>query len=110
MTSEVLSDCLTVGFGGVAQRRVSRLAEVGDRRELARACALPAILVSRSSGPSVLVDWLAYSVVVLGLAGLVKSIYAHVLSVLRGCPPPLLKVLGKFSQPERSDAQHLGHD
>lgn len=81
-------------------------------RPLARvlACALPAILASRSLGPNLLVGSLAYGVVALGLAVLLKPIDAQVLSVLRGCPPPLLRVLGKFSQPERSDAQHLSHN
>ncbi|HEV2208396.1 MAG TPA: lipopolysaccharide biosynthesis protein [Verrucomicrobiae bacterium] len=78
-------------------------------RPLARvlACALPAIVVSRSLGPNVFLGSLAYGVVALSLAALLRPIDAHVLSVLRGCPPALLKIIGKFSQPERSDAQHL---
>ena len=81
-------------------------------RPLARvlACALPAILASKSVGSSLLAGSLAYGVVGLGLAALLKPVDAHVLSVLRGCPPLLLRVLGRFSQPERSDAQHLSHN
>lgn len=74
------------------------------------ACVLPAILASRSLGPNLLVGSLAYGVVAVGLAALLKPVDAHVLSVLRGCPPLLLKVLGKFSQPECSNAQRLDHN
>lgn len=74
------------------------------------ACVLPAILVSRFLCPNLMVGSLAYGVVALGLAALLKPINTDVLSVLRGCPPLLLEVLGKFSQPQRSDAQHHSHD
>lgn len=67
------------------------------------ACTLPAILASKTLGSNLLVGSLAYGVVALSLATLLKPIDAQVLLVLRGCPPVLVKVLSKFSQPQRSD-------